>query len=546
MADPNGREFMAFLAMAMSAAAEDYKEKLTGAHGPKGEDSTVPGPIGPMGPRGLTGQMGQIGPKGDKGDQGAEGPRGLDGYGGKDGRDGKDGKDGVEFVLTDDVLTYGGFWKFGVDYRKGSLVAHAGDIWYRMEKGADGKPGKSNHWMLFLKSGAGRLSGYGVVQGQGGSGGITSLTVGTTPVTAGNANRLFYETSANVLGEIAALNATSVLFADSNGLPTSSSLFTWKTSGAAGEGLSMAAGTATTAVSAFSATQTWNNAGVTFTHDKRVITTTASAAASLLLDYWAGSSGSEATVFNVRKDGQAAFGPVGRKNVIIGNDGNDGMLQTTTSASGGFWFTLYHQGASPLVLCSINTGVTTVSDSPASTGNNSVCFDVNVGASPGAQNTVFDNAGTRRTGLAITQYSGNSYLAFPCRPAFDEAKGDFYITGAPAKTSATVNLTGGNIRVFPGDGASGSAGAATGGSLYLDGGRGYGTGVHGNIRIGATRGVLIIDKGYTVATLPAGILGMHARVTDALAPAVGVLVAAGGAAAAAVWYNGAQWTVYGI
>ncbi len=52
--------------------------------------------------------------------------------------------------------------------------------------------------------------------------------------------------------------------------------------------------------------------------------------------------------------------------------------------------------------------------------------------------------------------------------------------------------------------------------------------------------------GYTVATLPAGVLGMTARVTDALAPAMGVAVAGGGAANAMVWYNGAAWSVTGI
>ena len=53
-------------------------------------------------------------------------------------------------------------------------------------------------------------------------------------------------------------------------------------------------------------------------------------------------------------------------------------------------------------------------------------------------------------------------------------------------------------------------------------------------------------KNYTVGTLPAGTLGDTAYVTDALAPAVGVAVAGGGAANAKVWYNGAVWTVTGI
>ena len=52
---------------------------------------------------------------------------------------------------------------------------------------------------------------------------------------------------------------------------------------------------------------------------------------------------------------------------------------------------------------------------------------------------------------------------------------------------------------------------------------------------------------HTVATLPGTpAVGMVARVTDATAPAVGVTVVGGGAAAALVWYNGANWSVIGV
>lgn len=59
------------------------------------------------------------------------------------------------------------------------------------------------------------------------------------------------------------------------------------------------AGTATTNTPAFDITQTWNNAGVTFTGFRFNITDTASNASSLLLDLQVGGS----TRFNVRKDG---------------------------------------------------------------------------------------------------------------------------------------------------------------------------------------------------------------------------------------------------
>jgi len=62
-----------------------------------------------------------------------------------------------------------------------------------------------------------------------------------------------------------------------------------------------------------------------------------------------------------------------------------------------------------------------------------------------------------------------------------------------------------------------------------------------------TTGSVRVVTGLTVATLPGTpTVGMIARVTDATAPAVGSTVAGGGAAAALVWYNGANWTVIGV
>jgi hypothetical protein len=62
-----------------------------------------------------------------------------------------------------------------------------------------------------------------------------------------------------------------------------------------------------------------------------------------------------------------------------------------------------------------------------------------------------------------------------------------------------------------------------------------------------TTGSVRVVTGLTVATLPGTpAVGMIARVTDATAPAVGSTVTGGGAAAALVWYNGANWSVIGV
>ena len=47
--------------------------------------------------------------------------------------------------------------------------------------------------------------------------------------------------------------------------------------------------------------------------------------------------------------------------------------------------------------------------------------------------------------------------------------------------------------------------------------------------------------GYTVAGLPAGVTGMRAYVTDALAPSYGATVVGGGAVTIPVFYNGTNW-----
>ena len=66
----------------------------------------------------------------------------------------------------------------------------------------------------------------------------------------------------------------------------------------------------------------------------------------------------------------------------------------------------------------------------------------------------------------------------------------------------------------------------------------------GTIKVNSVAEVVVSS---TVAGLPAApVVGMLTRVTDATAPAVGVTVTGGGAAAALVWYNGTAWSVIGV
>jgi hypothetical protein len=77
---------------------------------------------------------------------------------------------------------------------------------------------------------------------------------------------------------------------------------------------------------------------------------------------------------------------------------------------------------------------------------------------------------------------------------------------------------------------------------------------NGNLLIGTTTAVqkltvagsidstgTVRTGGYTVATLPAGTIGMRAYVTDALAPGFLTIIVGGGAIVTPVFYNGTNW-----
>ena len=61
----------------------------------------------------------------------------------------------------------------------------------------------------------------------------------------------------------------------------------------------------------------------------------------------------------------------------------------------------------------------------------------------------------------------------------------------------------------------------------------------GNLSVSGT----VKTQGYTVATLPTGVTGARAYVTNALAPSYGATVVGGGAITIPVFYNGTNWIV---
>ena len=115
--------------------------------------------------------------------------------------------------------------------------------------------------------------------------------------------------------------------------------------------------------------------------------------------------------------------------------------------------------------------------------------------------------------------------------------------GAPDAGATAAKIVGHNVAILAGSGSSGASGAANGGSVNIDGGRGYGTGTDGDIIIGATRGVLRLPT-KTVATLPAATTaGRRCFVSDATATTFCSVVAGGGSNFVPVFSDGTDWRI---
>lgn len=95
-----------------------------------------------------------------------------------------------------------------------------------------------------------------------------------------------------------------------------------------GSGLTLTGATQTASNPVINATQTWNNAGVTFTGWKLNVTSTASAAASLLMDLQVGGS----SAFKVRKDSLITFS-TGTLNATTLTFGTDAKFQGVSGSA---------------------------------------------------------------------------------------------------------------------------------------------------------------------------------------------------------------------
>jgi hypothetical protein len=234
--------------------------------------------------------------------------------------------------------------------------------------------------------------------------------------------------------------------------------------------LTVDAGTATTDVNALNITQTWNNAGVTFTGIKSNITNTASAAASLLLDLQVAS----ASVFNIQRDGSLV------------NNNLKGISAPTTrilSVNAGTWVSdLSTSITSSVGSVSIGRLNQTISASADGSGNTTWAALVT---------STGDKTFTVR-GFDTDAVNNRGVQALALRGGAANANGES-ITGQ--------GIVGGAVSVTGGAGASSASGVANGGSVSLDGGQGYGTGLAGNIILGGTRGLVGVGTTSPTARL---------------------------------------------
>ena len=274
-----------------------------------------------------------------------------------------------------------------------------------------------------------------------------------------------------------------------------------------GTELTIASGTKTASAPLLDMSQTWNNAAVTFTGLKLNVTDTASNAASLLFDIGTG-GGTYVSRFNIRKDGYIT------------------MADSTIA-----W------GTTGLTLTR-GSGLNLLISSTVSAGQSGIA----IANGTGIAYTASTNAYTSQDLFLTRRAAANLRLG-----AADAAAPVAQTLSVQSVVAGTTNTAGANLTITGSQGT----GTGVGGSIIFQVAPAGSTGTAQNalattLTLDSVGSVRVV-RALTVATLPGTPLaGMIARVTDALAPTIGMTVAGGGAAYALVNYNGANWTVIGV
>jgi len=161
--------------------------------------------------------------------------------------------------------------------------------------------------------------------------------------------------------------------------------------------------------------------------------------------------------------------------------------------------------------------VTATSFSGAGTGLTGTASALNIGGNAATvTNGVYTNVSNTLTGATPLLISSSSTGTAPFRSINSNASGSAATFGGGDATHAVIDIR-----------SAAGAGAAL---IYGDG--------------SAIFNAPVKAGGYTVATLPTGVVGQMTYVTDALAPSYLVTIVGGGSIVTPVFYNGTTWVAH--
>lgn len=331
---------------------------------------------------------------------------------------------------------------------------------------------------------------------------------GLTPPTNCQIGQLFFDTDATAGSNIYGCTALNTWTAQGGSSSTLTGPVTINEA-IGSSALTLTGATQVASFPVFSATQTWNNAGVTFTGLKLNITNTASAAASTPFDFQVGGvslfkmnvAGTQFTLGGAHPkigDGQSSiqFGPFNGEIML----GGAGLTSQAYS---------YITGSGTEIPAGQYFGWSSTSD-PTATADTFL-------TRPAAATIQLGNAAAASPVAQTLQVQGS-------RPATDNNVGGASLTITSGNGTGTGTIS---TLTFQSPVAVGSG---TGAQTQTTG-----------LRV--NKGVYV-STGYAVASLPATPLtGSRAHVTDQITgcPANGAAVTAGGAFVCPVFYNGSAW-----
>jgi hypothetical protein len=167
--------------------------------------------------------------------------------------------------------------------------------------------------------------------------------------------------------------------------------------------------------------------------------------------------------------------------------------------------------------------------------------------------TTWSTSGTMQGIVAPTGFAGNfaHYSVNGAAAVYTVSSAGIVTASRFVDSSGIMGIWSGTIRVgtacnFSFSSTTGYTGATDAGlARNAAGVVEVNSGTNGTLRDLKARNVIIDNtlqlKGFTVATLPAGTVGMRAYVTDATAPTYNGALTGGGAVTIPVFYNGAAW-----